>query len=281
MALGNAPSRDDIWNELQESTYRNGGTNLNHLKDMDAYVFGGDGSGYSRDGFGGYGVPRVSNLSASDAENAIQVTFDLDDDGGLGCTIIAQYWEATGDTSPSPYYEEGVGTVSGTGTKTMSFTPISNEVLYEIRIVAYNLFNNVQNFPAPRVENYYYDFTNTAQATSQNPQHEVPTILGDTAVMDFNNVCYVDLSAGGEQSNIVVQFEVTGANNNTGQNATHDCTSGIATTTPELITDLGVVSLDASQDTVQIRAKATGSKEDSDWTAWYTVTWQSHPSCPL
>lgn len=49
MVLPNNPSRDLIYSELADSTYRNGGLDLNHLKEIYSYITGTDGSGYSRD----------------------------------------------------------------------------------------------------------------------------------------------------------------------------------------------------------------------------------------
>lgn len=139
MALPNNPSRDDIYNELANSTYRGSG-GANSLKDMDAYVFGGDGSNYSRDGFAEYGNPLIDNpISVSNVtDDSVDVTFTLLDNGGLNCTFVAEITE--GVDGASSYQNIGGG--SGQQQYTLTVTNLDPDQQYTIRVGVYNKFNN-------------------------------------------------------------------------------------------------------------------------------------------
>jgi hypothetical protein len=162
MALPSAPSRDDIYYELTQSNYRNGGTDENSLKEMWNYVFGS--GSYSRDGFGGYGIPSVGNLSLSGGANHIDVTIDLTDNGGHSCTIIAEYWESGGSTGTNPSYQTIASGVSSQSQYEGIIGSLDASTTYSVRCFAYNLWNNSGNNPeAPNISPWY-DYSSTEQA---------------------------------------------------------------------------------------------------------------------
>lgn len=279
MPLPSNPDRDSIYGELAASTYRNGGTDTNGLKEMWAYVFGA--GTYDRDSFGGYGKPVIaSSITATGKDSSIDLTFTINNGGGHQMTFVAQYWEETVDASPSPYFEQEIGTGTGSGQYTETLTGLTNGTSYEVRVTAYNLWNNAGLYPAPRGTDPNYGWTSTATATPELPPLSQPSInVPASSRPNQNSVqrIYLDIQASGNQDDFTVELRI----NSSAETHSRSCSADLTTTTPEIIISSDLF-FDTS-DTVEVRLKATGAGfSDSSFSAWTTIpTDINTPSCPL
>jgi hypothetical protein len=288
MALGSNPDRESIWTELFPSNFRNGGTDTNALKQMDSYVFGGDGSGYTRDGFGGTGKPECSSLTATGGNSEIDVTFTVDHVGGLGsCTIVAQYWDSQDETLPIEDDFQNLGTVSSTGQYTRTITNnVSNGVIYDVRVTVFNLYNNAPDsgnltYPEPNdtAPENWFDWTNIDQAETQVPTLSQASLVGETVEYSGQDA-YLNFNYSDAEDSFIVEFRFDGGTTQTVNNIECDSNVGTSSNPKEIKVNMG--TFPQPGDTVELRITATASGyNNSQPSAWETATLTSLPSCPL
>lgn len=283
MALGNHPSRNAIYGELAESTYRNGGTNANAMKAMNNYVFGDN--NYSREAFAGLGIPIVSGLSLSAKDQALECNFDLDTKGipsGNSVTFVAQYWESTGGNIPSDPCTISdswtqIGTSSSEGSQSHDLTGLDNSKTYEVRVLAYNLWNNSGNHTSicPFEFDSSYNFTGIAEKSPTSGSTSQLAIKTSSARPSGTSTLadvFVDVQADGSQTGVDYEVRVNG---NTGGGSVSCETDSGGTNPQALVTPPESYS---DGDTVEARAKESSS---STWTPWQSVSVGSTPNCPL
>lgn len=281
MALGSNPDRSHIFGELEESTYRNGGVGNDSLKDMWNYVYGS--GSYSRDAFGGDGVPVVDSTLTVDNGNSsgeLDLTFNISNDGGFSMTFVAEYWEQTNDASQmgGNYQEIGIGT--GTGQFTRTLTGLTDGVTYDVRVTAYNKFNNSGNYPTAPDTNSAWDWTNTSSGTALPSKLATP-ILNTTEYQEFEAGVYITFDYFDPEDGFDVGIRINGQASTSPELRQCDKNVGTNNSAIEILHD--AEQFLSSSDTVEVRVRATSAETtDSDWTAWTTVSLvTSIPSCPL
>ena len=266
MALPSNPGRDEIWMELEESTYRNGGVNTNGLNAMHDYVFGA--GSYTRDGFGGYGIPELaSSLSATAGDGELDLIFTVNTDGGSQMTFVAEYWPTTTDPELMGGNWQTIGTGNGSGQFTKTLTGLTNGQSYDVRVTAYNKFNNSGNYvnysaPASPLR---WDYTNIVTAVPEQPQFNTPSII-TCSYIGFSNEIHVEWNYGASPSSFSAQTNVNGAG---WTNATLQSSSNWGGSSNPKTGNWSVNPFPNPGDTIQvrIRADAEGSNSASDYSS--------------
>lgn len=180
MAMGSAPSRDDIYNELSGSSYSGG----NSLKDMYDYIFGN--TNYSRDDFGGYGNPEVGNLTEdSTGENSVTATVSMNNYGNLSCNFVARYRV---DGNSSWNYDFNLGSASS-GDQQFTLSGLDDGTTYEIEYGAYNDFNDA-DIPQNVVWSSMIHATTESAGWTQDSAHFNGETVDDAYYIDNNDGTY-------------------------------------------------------------------------------------------
>lgn len=264
-----ARSRDDTWDALAYSTYRNGGVNLNHLKDMDAYIRGGDGTGYSRVQMSNYGAPdfNLNPYATNESYDQVDLNVDILSLGGYSsCEVYFEYWEGTTTRdNASTVYTTGSITVGSTGTATVTATGLNESQQYTFNAVVYNKFTNLNNGANPFGRSNTATFSTTAftLSTPQIQSFTTTQLYGDVSWSDNNGVLADDYE---------IRYRVNSGTWETGGSVTNRVNWG--TSSNPKSARKNYVSRLSSGDVVDIEVRAYNSQYStySNWSNYATDT---------
>lgn len=258
MALGNDPSRNDIWDELYASQYRNGGTNENSLKKMNDYV--GLSTPYERSNFGGLGRPEASIVGVNNiTEKSAEVELSLDFTSGFGTNHHVEY--DTDSAFDSSDIEYG-GPQSSTGNVTVNLIELDDDTTYYVRGLVYNLFNNnATDDSNDYIKTDSISFT-TGEAELQNLEYFSGILINDDEFdLDWDD------PNGTEADNYELRWRER--NTTTWQTSGQwDSTTNWGTSDENRsgVWDTGEFSMPGSEWEVEIRGLSTdGSRAPTDW----------------
>lgn len=192
MALPTKPSRSAIFGEFGAFT-KSGFTN-GSLKDMYSYIFGS--TNYSRNAFGGYGKPELSNVSYSTTSSQLTANFTIDING-KNSTVRLEYHV---DDNEPPFTGQSVTTVSasysGSGSKSISGSVTSGQTYY-VRLRRYNRFND---------HSIDWQISNLQQVTIGASSFSTPSI-NNCSIPQFSfNEKYVEWNYGSSPSSFSAQI---------------------------------------------------------------------------
>lgn len=290
MALGSNPSRNQIYLELTASEYRNSGADNNHLQDMYEYVFKDSSGNYSRNAFGGYGIPDISSslTVTNEGNEQLTVQFSITDwntPTGSSLEAWAQYYDESlgGFPSASDVFTQSIATYSSTGstgTQNGTITGLTNGTTYNIRVTLTNGFNNytplIPNYPTVNSE---YNWTNDVTGTPQPPQLITPTISGGT--LEYNGVDgYISFNYSGNEDDFDVEVRIDGS---TTETATVDCDKNVGSSTNPVEIRFSYTTFPTTGVEFRVRATST-TLTDSNWSSWVSATEVglfALPTCPL
>lgn len=165
MIISSTPTHSEVEVELLESNIT---TSRSSLRNMLDYVFGSP-VGKLKAKFAGKGIPAVNgSLSANGGDNKIDLTFTVSNIGGFDSTVIAEYWEDTGQVSGMGGNYASLGVITSSGQKTMTLGNLEGDKSYGVRVTAFNKFNNSGNYPSAPNVSAHWEFTETKTVSVSN-----------------------------------------------------------------------------------------------------------------